>query len=145
MTTKRQTKPKAGISVWGRWALYLAVAAIWLSGAVWVCEKFFGLGEGEFGSPTMALAMKTHGAAAMVFLVVFGVLFSHIQAGWKTKRNRLLGIALIGVIVFLAASGWLLYYSGDEAWRNVSSMAHWTTGLALPLLLIFHIVRGRKK
>jgi len=44
----------------------------------------------------------------------------------------------------LAATGWLLYYAGDETLRTWSARIHDGIGLALPAILVVHVIRGRR-
>jgi len=44
----------------------------------------------------------------------------------------LLGIALCAVLAVLVVSSYMLYYVGDEALREWSSLTHWAIGLGLP-------------
>ena len=45
--------------------------------------------------------------------------------------------------VTLTLTGYLLYYVGAEATRELMSIAHWAVGLAVPLLTGLHVWRGR--
>jgi hypothetical protein len=88
--------------------------------------------------------MKVHGAVAMVALVVIGGLLAlHVPGGWAERRSRPSGSAMLAVCGLLILTGYLLYYAGNEAAREVSSYAHLTLGIALPLLLGFHLIKPK--
>lgn len=90
------------------------------------------------------LALKVHGAAAMLVLVILGTLIPlHMKRGWTVKLNRSNGIVLISVNLGLITTGYLLYYAGGETFRNISSWIHMTLGVLLPGFLVWHIAEGR--
>jgi hypothetical protein len=136
----------------GRWhqgAVYSATTALVVSGIIWVVLHFFFAQPGEFG-PTMHPAepwmLKLHGAASMAGLIVYGSLLPvHIRRAWAIRRNVVLGIALITLMLLLTVTGYLLYYAGDETTRPVISAAHWVIGLVVPALLLWHVVSGRSQ
>jgi hypothetical protein len=109
--------------------LYATLAVLLVSGGLWEWLH-------------SALLMKVHGGAAMLALLLLGaVLASHVPTGWKDARYKRTGIGILAVAAWLTISGHLLYYSGDEAVRQAASYGHLGIGLALPLLLGFHVWR----
>ena len=112
-----------------RW-LHGTSAMLFLSGAAWL------LVPRSLGS----WMLRAHGAAAMVFLVVFGMLLpTHIRASLTARKNLRSGYALIALIAALALSGYLLYYAGHELARSVVSWLHTGLGLASPAVLWWHL------
>jgi hypothetical protein len=72
-------------------------------------------------------------------LWVFGLLWGvHMVNAWQARRRRWSGGALFGLGAVLIATGWLLYYAGDDGLRSVASFGHWGLGLAAPALFLFH-------
>ncbi len=129
-----------------RRAFYAVVFLIWFSGLLWLMIRGFSDSPAssdacEKWSPIL---MEIHGALAFVFLWFLGSLLVHVRRGLLLKRNRVLGLSLLSVAFFLVLTGWGLYYFGDENLRKITSLAHWIIGLALPFLLILHILVGRK-
>jgi hypothetical protein len=55
-----------------------------------------------------------------------------------------MGLILLATNAILIATAFGLYYSGSETVRPWISWVHLLVGLALPLLLLFHIVSGRR-
>ena len=121
-----------------RRTLYAATGLLWASGALWM------LFSQPSESPWPARLMKLHGAAAMLFLVLFGSLLNHVVSGWNSGRNRASGSLMLGLAAFLAASGWGLYYIGGESLRHATSLAHAFLGLSLAVLLAAHVILGRR-
>jgi len=77
--------------------------------------------------------------------VVLGSLLPiHVRRGWHQRKNLLAGCVMSGVAILLIASGYALYYYGGEEARPWISAFHWVLGLGAPLLLIWHIWRGRQ-
>ena len=131
-----------------RVTFYAVFALLFISGVAWYILHTWARHPDEFGSEEPnALEpwlLKMHGAAAMVSLVLLGVLYSvHIWRGWHANRNRRSGTVLVAVCLLLIVTGYLLYYVGGETTRAVTSLLHLFIGLALPLIIAFHIWRGR--
>jgi hypothetical protein len=109
--------------------LYATLAVLLVSGGLWEWLR-------------SALLMKVHGGAAMLALVLLGALLaSHVPTGWKDARYQKTGIGILAAAAWLIISGHVLYYSGDETVRQAASYGHLGIGLALPLLLGFHVWR----
>lgn len=102
----------------------------------WIGEVFLRSGE--------SWLLKFHGAAAMLALVALGALLStHILPGLETPHNRTAGIVLLTGTAMLGATGWGLYYLGNESLRSWTSALHIAVGLAAAAAFVHHI-RYRK-
>ena len=66
-----------------------------------------------------------------------------MKYAWRAHRNRSNGIFFIAIVTLLIASGYGLYYIGNERFRSWTSWLHLGIGLVFPILLVFHIWRGR--
>ncbi len=122
--------------------LYATSALLWVSGTIWLFFRYFIQGKGDFNSPSyaeQATCLRIHGAAAIVFLIVFGALLYHILPGWRQKYQRPSGLSLIVTCVFLIITGWGLYYMGNEYYRNLVSVIHSILGFLLPAIIFFHV------
>lgn len=130
-----------------RW-FYSASVLLFASGAAWLLFRFVLRRPGEFGDlphPGEPWSMRVHGGAAMLFLVVLGTLVrSHILHGWRLGRNRCSGVGMVAIMFLLTLTGYALYYAGGERLRPVLSVVHWGLGLAVPAVLLWHIVLGRR-
>lgn len=125
------------LAILQRRLLYFALAVLLASGAYWALIHYFD------ARPWLSepLLMKIHGAAAMAALVLVGGLVpGHVSAGWALRQNRSSGTGLLLVCGLLTATGYLLYYSGDETARAFSSYAHLALGIVLPVVLGAHLV-----
>ena len=124
------------------------LALVWLSGAAWLVVRYGLRASSEFGElphPLEPWWMRLHGAAAMAALWLGGLLWAvHVLPAWRANR-RISGIVLGVALLVLAASGYLLYYVGDEAARHAIAIAHWVLGLVLPLPLLVHALRRRSR
>ena len=132
---------------WHEWAVYLATGVLVLTGVIWLVLHYFFTGKGEFGPtihPLENWMLRLHGAGAMAGLIVYGSLLPvHIRRAWAVRRNVVLGVGLVALMLLLTVTGYLLYYAGGEETRPVISVLHWVIGLAVPALLVWHIVSGR--
>ncbi len=132
---------------WHQTYLYAIGVILVLSGALWLWFHYFVRIEGDFGPTLHPLEpwwLRVHGISAAAFLIGFGtVLPGHVRRAWSAARNRVTGVIFFSVMLTLTVTGYLLYYVGDEAVRAVMSLVHWVVGLALPLLAVLHVWRGR--
>jgi len=81
----------------------------------------------------------------MATLVLVGsLLTAHVRFAWRANRNRLNGVVFIATLTFLTVTGYGLYYLGDERWRAFASWSHLIVGVLLPLLVLTHVLSGRR-
>ncbi len=130
-----------------RRSIFLAVLMLFLSGLAWAW--LHRLDEaGDIRSPWRDLKpglMTVHGLVAAVFVLLLGTLLPvHVRHSWHARRNRANGAFFLSTVVFLTATGYLLYYLGNEKLRALCSDIHLWLGAALPLLLLWHIWSGRR-
>jgi hypothetical protein len=130
-----------------RW-IYWSGAALFASGALWLLFHYFVHTHGQFGETAHPLEiwwLRLHGGFAMLALVVLGSLLPvHVRRGWHLRKNLLAGWTLGLLALLLIASGYGLYYVGNETTRPWISALHWLFGLAAPLVLTWHVWRGRQ-
>ena len=130
-----------------RW-VYWSAAGLFASGALWLVFHYFVRTQGQFGDAVHPLEiwwLRLHGAAAMLVLVVIGSLLPvHVRRGWHQRKNLFAGCALAALALLLIASGYALYYVGDEVTRPWIGVLHWGIGLGAPLVLAWHVWRGRR-
>jgi cation transport ATPase len=139
---KRQQEDKSPLAPLQKRALYAVVAVLWLSGAVWLglslWQKTFAADLERLSAQPFLL--EIHGAAAMVFLIVFGTLLpGHLLRGWRRKQERPSGVSVLVVSAVMVASGWGLYYFGSEGLRSATSLVHSVLGILLPLAIALHV------
>lgn len=136
----------AKLSSWQIHMLCWSGAGLLLSGATWLLLHYFGQIDGEFGpeiNPFEPWMMKLHGLFLIPALLGIGAMFvAHIPKGWNHKEQRVLGISLGAALLGLTSSGYLLYYAGGETLRAWTSMIHWTTGLIMPVIFVWHYWNG---
>ena len=102
-----------------------------------------GIGWEVTAAPWAGLLMKIHGGAAMLALVVLGMLIAnHIPAGWTSLKNRSSGVLLLSTLGWLVASGYLLYYAGSDPLRTFASQSHLWVGVAGCVVVALHIRRS---
>ena len=140
--------PHFRLERWHRWSMYAVVAALTVSGTVWLIAHFFLRIANEFGEsvhPWEHPAIQIHGALAMLSCMLIGSLFHlHMRRAHKAKRNRASGWSMISLMLSLIVSGYALYYLANENTHLIWSTMHWVLGLSLPVLLVLHIYLGRR-
>lgn len=132
-----------------RRVLYAVFVGLWGAGLLWlVFHYFFGV-QGDFGPTPHPLEkwwLRAHGLFAFAALIALGsVLPVHARGAWERKRNRRTGVAMKFWMLWLAATGYTLYYFSSESNESWLPMLHWAAGLALPLMLVWHVRRGRSR
>jgi len=128
-----------------RYFLYAVLALLFSSGVAWTYWNYLAAWPEDFETSAKAWAMKIHGAAAMAVLLLIGMLLSaHVRFAWRACRNRANGSIFLSAFAVLTITGYGLYYAGSERLRAWTSWIHLAVGLALPILLLIHIVLGRR-
>ncbi|MDB6074898.1 MAG: hypothetical protein JWO89_2538 [Verrucomicrobiaceae bacterium] len=129
--------------------LYGNILLSFCTGVVWFALHRWGKVEGEFGTefnPLEPWLLKIHGASAFLAMMGFGYLLAtHVHVGWRSRRNRRLGMTLVGTVALLMLSGYLLYYSAGEDFRSAVSWVHLGLGVSLPLTLGTHVWLGHRR
>lgn len=115
---------------------------LWASGLLWLLFHYLLRKQGAFGSephPLEPLWLKVHGAFAFAGLFMFGLIWgAHVVNGWSTGRRRWSGGAVIGLVLVLTLTGYLLYYAGDDGIRGAVSLTHWLVGLGGLAVFLLH-------
>jgi len=129
-----------------RWGLYGIFSVLFVTGAVWmIADALKDSPSGDFWQGMSASLLMIHGGAAMVTLVLLGALIPiHVMRGWRSRRNRLAGAAMVIANVLFVVTAFGLYYAGSEIWRPWISNVHIAVGLAFPVLVVIHIWTGRR-
>lgn len=132
-----------------RQTLYAVFALLWSSGALWLVFHYFLRTPGDFGDQAHPLEiwwLRLHGLIVFAMLVAIGsVLPVHARLGWQLRRNRHSGLAMKIIFLWLAATGYALYYFASDDNRDWLAPLHWAAGLSLPLMIAFHVQRGRRR
>jgi len=129
-----------------RRALYAALAALTVTGVVWLAADW---GKDHLDpDPWQGIAadmLMLHGGTAMVTLMLLGALVPlHVRRAWRSGRNRLTGPAMVAINAVLIATAFGLYYAGSDMLRHWISDVHIAIGLALPAGLVLHVWLGRR-
>lgn len=129
-----------------RFAVYGAFLALFVTGAGWlVADQFKAGSDGEMWQQIAANLLMLHGGAAMVMLMLLGALVPlHVQRSWRSGKNRFTGTAMVALNTLLVATSFGLYYVGSDMLRPWISNVHLGIGLCLPILVLAHIVVGRR-
>ncbi len=125
------------IEAWLRWLLYATLAVLFASGLVW-----WLLDEGDSARPSL---IAVHGLAAMLALLALGAIaVLHVRESWKRRRNRWSGLVAATALGVLVVTAFGLYYIGSDWLRRYTSLVHLIVGVAMPLLILAHIVLGAR-
>jgi len=126
--------------------IYALFTTLFASGAAWLVADALKDGDGgEVWQAVSANLLMIHGGASMATLVVLGALFPlHMRLGWRANRNRVSGSLMVTITGLLIVTAFGLYYSGSDVLRASTSYLHIGVGLALPILVVVHVLRGRR-
>jgi hypothetical protein len=128
-----------------RFWTYAIFATLALTGAVWLAADLLKDPEGEIWQTVATDMLMLHGMTAMIALILLGAMIPlHVQRSWRAGKNRVSGSVMIGVNAVLVATAWGLYYAGSDLLRTFAADVHIAVGLALPALVIVHVVLGRR-
>ena len=141
--------PTIRLSVSHRRTVYTVCALLWGSGVLWLLFRYFMRLPGEFGDRPHLLEiwwLRLHGLCVLAALVGIGSLLPiHARLGWQLRRNRASGLGMKFLFLWLAATGYALYYFANDDNGNSLAVLHWAVGLPLPLLLAGHVWWGRQR
>jgi hypothetical protein len=126
-----------------RRGVHALAAGAWITGAVWLIYKYFVREVDAFGfenpHPAQRWWLIAHALVSFGALWMYGVLWpDHVVRSWKAKARRPTGGTLWGVTLWLALTGCLLYYIGNDTARSWMSLAHWVVGLAALGAYLWH-------
>ena len=131
-----------------RTLLFLAILLSWVTGVAFFSLNEWVEIEGKFGPekhPAQAIFLKIHGASAFLMMIGYGyMLATHIPAGYRSKRQRILGLSLVAAQAFLIVTAYGLYYVGGAEFHALIGYAHAAVGFSFPFVLGVHIVTGRR-
>jgi len=129
--------------------LYSVFSLLWLSGALWLIFHYFMRVPGEFGitpHPAEIWWLRLHGLMVFAVLVALGsVLPVHVLRAWQLNKNRHSGLLMKMFFLWLAITGYALYYFTSESNENWLPVLHWGAGIGVPIMLLLHIRKGRKR
>jgi hypothetical protein len=129
-----------------RFWTYAIFAALLATGAIWlVADHLKDTESGEMWQAIAASLLMLHGTTAMIALVLLGALIPlHVQRSWRAGKNRVTGSLMVGMNAALVATAAGLYYAGSDVLRSFVADVHIAVGIALPALIVAHIVLGRR-
>jgi len=127
-----------------RFAIYAVFTVLFITGAAWLVADQMKESD-EVWQVAAANLLMVHGGAAMVALMLLGALVPvHLRRAWRARKNRTTGIVMATLNLILIVTAFGLYYVGSEEMRPWMSRIHYGLGLALPVLLLVHVVLGRR-
>ncbi len=142
------------LPAWQRRFVYLSLGLLCASGLVWLGVHAWALGLSdapaspemqELPSPAKLWAIRVHAASAIASLLAIGSMLPlHVRLGWLQERNRGSGALQLLVLTLLTLTGYALGYASEGLWRQGSAWLHWALGAGMPVLLVAHIVLGRR-
>ena len=142
MTRHRAKQRPTKLPLRRRLGVYIVGLGVWGTGAAWLAYHYFLKTPGAFGPETNPLEpwwLKAHGLFAFGALWLFGLIWGvHVLNGWRSTMRRWSGSMLVALLIALIATGYLLYYVGDDHWREIVSLIHWIIGLGGPAAFLWH-------
>jgi hypothetical protein len=120
--------------------------SLFITGSAWlVADQLKNTSSGDGWQETAAYQLMIHGGAAMVTLMLLGAMVPmHVRGGWRNRKNRVTGTAMLSANAVLILTAFGLYYLGSDTFRSWVSGVHISVGLFLPILSLLHIFAGRR-
>ncbi|MBL9176155.1 MAG: hypothetical protein JNL10_21610 [Verrucomicrobiales bacterium] len=132
-----------------RWIAAGVYGLLFISGFVWwwadesMEEAGKSIAWAEAAKPWL---LRVHGAAVMAFLVLLGTLLMvHVRRAWPSGVNRRSGMLLGIWISVQILTGYGLDYLDSDALRDRAGQIHISVGLLSPLVVVGHVVWGRRQ
>jgi hypothetical protein len=134
------------LPAWQRHGVYASLSILAVSGLWWLGLHFADQSEEGLTQNIAKLwAIRAHAAAALWTLVMAGSLLpAHMRVAWHTRKNRVSGACVTLVLLVLTLTGYALGYVPESWVRQWSTWLHWSIGAAVPLILVVHIMLGRR-
>jgi len=131
------------------WFVHVSVALAGATGLVYGWMRYVVEPQDEWAVVNHPLEPEVKALhVVLVPLAVFacglvwrGHVWGRIRSGYPRRRRT--GIALAALLLPMAASGYLLQVSTDEAWRALWMWTHGLTGVAWLLGYLVHQLSGR--
>ena len=125
-----------------RFAVYLIVGALWLTGCLWLYLDEFRAQHDQFGAtphPLESPMLLLHGILAILSMYLFGWISArHILRWWSGGLRRLSGGTLTAALVVLVVSGFALFFLVDDQLQHSAALIHDVLGLAVTVFAIQH-------
>lgn len=87
------------------------------------------------------VVVALHALVSFIAIAIVGALSTiHMRREWHHKRNRVSGITLVSIFVFLSLSGLGIYYFGNETLSLFSSMSHMIVGILILGFYVWHLM-----
>jgi hypothetical protein len=129
--------------------LFVFILLNWVTGVTFFAMNRWLTIEGSFGPekhPMQSTFLKVHGASAFLMMVSYGYLLAtHVPAGYRSRRQRTVGLSLVAAQGFLILTAYGLYYAGGEDFHSLIGYAHAGVGFIFPFLLALHVVAGKSR
>ena len=131
-----------------RQSVYWLSGGLLVSGLIWLYCFYFVRVVDQFGfenpHPAQKWLLIAHAVFALPAVWLFGFLWhDHIKANWLARMKRWSGGTLFGLVLWMALSGYGLYYVGSATVRGWLSLSHWIAGLLALVILLLHIWESR--
>ena len=132
-----------------RWTLWLSAAATTVTGLGYLWPKYFMEATDPWAvinHPLQPVALKAHILVAPVFVFILGAVvlkhaLPHLTGGAPERRRT--GLGLLGLLVPMLLSGYLIQVVTNETIVRVMALTHIGSSLAFTAGLAWHSVRER--
>jgi hypothetical protein len=133
--------PPFRTTLYGVFAVLFATGTVW-----WVADRLKDTPDGELWQQVAANLLMVHGGTAMLALLFLGALGPvHVRYGWRSYKNRVTGTLMVTFNSILILTAFGLYYLGSDTFRPWISTIHLAAGLGLPILLLTHVLQGKRR
>jgi hypothetical protein len=122
-------------------ALLATLAALWLTGALWLALHYIWAQPDEFGvirHPLEAPTVLAHGIIALLALFLLGWFAGRHVGAAGSGRRMASGWLLTLLLAVLVVAGCAQLFVASASLQSVLAAVHWVLGLALLLPVLAH-------
>lgn len=99
----------------------------------------------HIGGDLRLASAAAHATAGFLVTGLAGALLAlHVRIGWRRRRNRISGLALLVLLATLPLTAVGIYYFGEEVYSLGSSAVHALAGLLAAVVYVWHAVSGAR-
>ena len=135
------TNPTGMSRVLRSWTIAL-LAALWVTGVIWIVLHCAFAGQSDFGPTPNAWepsTLRIHGIIAFFAVFLLGFLTArHVSETWRWPRKRVSGLTLVTTYAVLALSGYALYYVTLDSAHTIAATVHEIIGTAGIFVALIH-------
>jgi hypothetical protein len=129
--------------------VYSLMAALWVSGCIWLYFDQRARFQDAFGgerNPWESALLTAHGILAVAGMFLFGwITAHHVTRWWNMERRRTSGGVFSGLLLLLIVSGFALFFLSEDRWQHYAALIHDILGVGIAAFAVQHWFMFRRE